>query len=127
MNTATAISNSFIARNNCAASGNSEWLVRWTEEIDNLVSILPSGGGFDDGTEIIDADDKKISFKTAFHHMDEHGYDGWTMHTITVWPTFGGMDIRVSGVNKNDIKEYIVDVFSGILASEYSWTFKAVR
>jgi len=78
---------------------------------------LPSGSGFDAGTQFdIDAnvDDKRdrLTFSTAFHHMDQHGgYDGWTSHTVTVWPTWQGIDLKVSGRDRNGIKEYIAEAF----------------
>jgi hypothetical protein len=38
-------------------------------------------------------------------------YDGWTDHTVIVTPTFSGIDITVTGRDKNDIKNYIGEVF----------------
>lgn len=77
-------------------------------------ACLPSGSGFDQGSRF-DAersDLAKLVFYTAFHHMDENGtYAGWTEHTVTARPTFIGTDVRVSGPNRNDIKDYIADVF----------------
>lgn len=116
---ATAI----VARDNCKKSNNLEWLDRWTEHIDNLVDMLPSGSGFDNGTKLNEdrSHTCKLVFETSFHHMSDSGmYDGWTEHTVTVTPTFGAgsMDIRVSGRNRNDIKEYIADSFYQALTTE---------
>jgi hypothetical protein len=106
------------ARRNCITSGNTEWFERWTERIEQLVSFLPSGSGWDNATKIdLDAShgDKLVLFG-AFHHMDEAGgYDGWTDHTVTVTPSFTGLNIRVSGRNRNDIKEYLHEIFDGDL------------
>lgn len=74
----------------------------------------PSGSGFDQGTQLDFDSCKKnrIVFTTAFHHMDEHGgYDGWTNHTVVVYPAFDGFDIRVTGRNRNDIKDYVQSTF----------------
>lgn len=75
----------------------------------------PRGSGFDSGTKI-DLDRSRadrLVFNTAFHHMNEHGYyDGWTEHTVTVRPTFGTTpEVRISGRNRNGIKDYIADTF----------------
>lgn len=90
---------------------------------DRITNILPSGSGFDSGTKIVEASDSRIVFETAFHHINENGfYDGWTEHRVTVKPSFiFGFDITVSGKNKNQIKEYIGDVFNAALSSEFDW------
>lgn len=88
-----------------------------------LKQYLPGGADFDNG-ESCDVFDKgttlnvdkstpqKLVFNTAFHHMNERGhYTKRTEHTVTVRPAFQGLDIRVSGRNHNDIKEYIEGCF----------------
>jgi len=83
-----------------------------------LEKYLPSGSGFDNGTTLnVDkSTSQKLVFEAAFHHMNEHGhYTRWTDHTVTVRPAFQGLDIRVSGRNHNDIKEYIGDCFDHCL------------
>lgn len=86
-------------------------------------AILPSGSGFDCGTKILNADEKKIVFFTEFHHMNENGYyDGWTKHRITVTPDFiSGINIRIYGKNRSQIKEYIHVLFHGLLMSDFDW------
>jgi len=49
--------------------------------------------------------------------MTEGAYSGWSEHVITATATFTGLDIRVSGRDRNGIKEYIAEEFSGCLAS----------
>jgi len=50
--------------------------------------------------------------------MDESGgYGGWTEHYVTVTPTFTGIDIKVSGKNRNEIKDYIAEAFEVCLNS----------
>lgn len=84
--------------------------------------FMPSGSGFDSGTRF-DFDKSRANrfvFVTDFHHMDENGYyEGWTHHEITVIPTFTGFDIsRISGRDRNGIKDYIADTFYCALATE---------
>ena len=84
------------------------------EKLAQLQDLLPSGSGFDAGTQI-DLDKstpEKIVLNTAFHHMNDGGYyDGWTEHTVTVRPSFlWDFDIRVGGRDRNCIKEYIAEM-----------------
>lgn len=120
MTLASDIVNTLVARKNCEKSGNVEWREKWADRLDSLVSELPSGGGFDAGTTL-DEDKSgptRLVFQTSFHHMNDGGmYDGWTEHTVTVVPTFTGLDVKVSGANRNDIKDYIAEVFVSLLSS----------
>lgn len=94
-----------------------------TQRLDQLVKLLPSGSGFDAGTEFLTvaSGSKKLIFKTAYHHMDEHGgYCGWTEHEVIVTPCLDhtGIDMRVTKKDKNNIKEYILEVFFSALQEE---------
>ncbi len=114
------IASLITAAENCAKTGNKEWLGKHVERLNMLSrNFLPSGSGIDSGTTI-DLDKSngaKIVLNTAFHHMGEHGmYTTWTDHTVTIRPAFQGFDIAISGRNRNDIKEYLHDVFSHCLA-----------
>jgi hypothetical protein len=108
---------------NCQVTGNAEWLQKHEISLSSVLrTYLPSGSGFDAGTtlEREKSSDKKLVFRTAYHHMNGGGYyDGWTEHLVTALPTFDGIEIRVSGRNRNSIKEYIVDVFWNALTQEY--------
>jgi len=120
MTLASDIVNTLVARQNCEKSGNVEWREKWAERLDVLVSNLPSGSGL--GADTTLDEDKsgptRLVFQTSFHHMNDGGmYDGWTEHTVTVVPTFTGLDIKVSGRNRNDIKDYIAEVFVSLLSS----------
>jgi len=100
----------------CQEEENTHWILTHKDEIGRLVkTYMPSGSGFDNGTNISldDSNADRLVFKTSFHHMDSHGgYDGWTEHTVIVRPDFdGGVRLTVKGVNRNDIKEYISDCF----------------
>jgi len=123
-----AISQALVSRRNCSVSGNKGWMQKWDTRINQLEQELPSGSGFDRGTDVV-ADVRtpefEIKLSTQFHHMNGVGmYDGWTDHVVTVRPTFDGLDFSVSGQNKREIKDYIVQHFSYALqlqAPEVPW------
>ena len=110
------------ARLNCEISGNKEWFEKHEARIEELVkNYMPSGSGFDCGTKI-DLDKstpEKLVFYTDFHHMNEGYYDGWTEHRITVRPSLAfGFTLTISGRNRNEIKDYIHQVFDCALNEE---------
>jgi hypothetical protein len=85
------------------------------DEIIRLVTaFMPSGSGFDSGTEFSfdKSTESRLVFNVGFHHMDEHGgYAGWTHHVVTVEATFNSANVKVSGRDRNGIKDYIADCF----------------
>jgi hypothetical protein len=89
------------------------------DEIEDIIrEKFPSGSGFNAGTIFNETNSKKnkLMFTTFFHHMDEHGgYNGWTDHDIIVTPDWNGYNIRVTGKNRNNIKEYISETFCLVL------------
>lgn len=116
-----------LARLNCITSGNTEWKLRHEVRICELVfQHMPSGAGWDNGTKIdLDASHSdKLVFFGSFHHMNANGfYDGWTFHKITVTPSFAfKFHIRISGSNRNEIKDYLHDLFSVALETEVNST-----
>lgn len=112
------------AHKNCNARNprNDEWFDKWTNRINELVRKLPSGSGIDCGTKIdLDAThEEKLVLYASFHHMNDGGfYDGWTEHTITVTPSFTSkINLRISGRNRNDIKEYLNEEYYHALTQE---------
>ncbi|UCV26740.1 hypothetical protein [Ferribacterium limneticum] len=117
------ISNLLAARENCIKQGNLTWQTNHTEEIEKLVkNTMPSGSGFDAGTvlDLHTSKPNKLIFSTGFHHMDEHGgYDGWTHHQVVVTPNLQwDFDLRITGPNRNEIKDYIHDQFQNCLSWE---------
>ena len=116
------------ARRNCAESVNGtpslqDWFEKHSDRIEALVrEHMPSGSGFDSGTTLdLDASHaERLVFNTAFHHMEDGYYAGWTQHTVTVTPSFHGFNLRVSGRNRNDIKDYIGSMFHEALHTELS-------
>jgi hypothetical protein len=111
------ISSKLQAMENCQKSGNGEWLEKHEQAILDIVkNEMPSGSGFDNGTDL-DFDHstpEKLVFVTSFHHMNDGGYyDGWTDHTVIVTPSLQfGFNLKVTGINRNDIKSYIHEMFS---------------
>lgn len=111
------------ARKRCAYNPANEWFDKHTEEIGKLVKQhMPHGSGFDSGTTLdLDASHAdKLVFNTAFHHMDTNGYyAGWTEHTVTVTPSLQfKYHIRISGRNRNEIKEMIHESFDVALSTD---------
>lgn len=104
------------ARNYCNEKGLSDRSYIHEDRIQAIVdNEFPSGSGFDSGTtlDLDKSTPEKLVFHTAFHHMNPVGYyDGWTHHTVTVRPSLAyGFTLSVSGRNRRDIKEYIVQAF----------------
>lgn len=114
------------ARLNCISHHNVEWFEKHTEHIRQLIrDFMPSGSGWDHGTtlDLENSHADKLVFYGQFHHMDQNGfYDGWTDHTVTVTPSLASrFHIRISGRNRNDIKEYLTDTFSFALEIPIVW------
>ena len=114
------------ARLTCERVGNAEWFQKHSDTVNELIAdFLPSGSGWDNGTKI-DWDkstDEKLVFFGSFHHMDENGsYNGWTEHTITVKASLmHGLRIQIGGRNRNDIAEYLHEMFGVALQQDVYW------
>lgn len=111
------------AKANCERVDNAAWLERHTDLLQWIErNRLPSGSGINCGTRIdwAKSTDARLVLTCSFHHMDENGmYDGWTNHSVIVVPTFSGIDVRVTGRNRNQIKEYLADTFFEALTQRY--------
>lgn len=84
-----------------------------------LLARLPSGSGFDSGVKL-DREQSTVDrlvFNADFHHMSESGfYDGWTTHQVIIKPSLlWGFDMRITGRNRNEIKDYIYEVMESVL------------
>ena len=120
MTNAKALSRAIVSGRNAESSGNTEWAEKWRKRVSDIMDGAPSGSGFDNGTQLGDAHkltDRRLTFATSFHHMTDGGfYDGWTDHLITIEATFDGVGVKVSGRNRNDIKDYIAEIFASWLS-----------
>lgn len=116
------ISNNLLAIANCKATNNEEWRHKHQQTNEKLVKYyMPSGAGWDSGTtfEEDESNPHKLVFSGSYHHMNDLGtYDGWTDHKIIVTPRFNGIDIRITGRNRNGIKEYLHQLFYAALQQE---------
>jgi hypothetical protein len=102
---------------------NPEWKQTWTERIQSLVKEhLPSGSGVDSGTRFNweQSTPDKLVFNFEFHHMNQSGcYDGWTKHKAIVTPSLAlGFEVKITGPNRNQIKEYLHEIFYFALKTE---------
>jgi hypothetical protein len=55
--------------------------------------------------------------------MNDGGfYDGWTEHTVVVTPSFRGINLRISGRDRNQIKEYLYETYDYALTRLVQWS-----
>jgi len=110
------------ARLRCEERNNTEWYVRHTDVLNALKNKLPHGSGIDGENEIDlkQSTEGKIVIHISFHHMNDTGmYDGWTEHTIRVYPSLiHGIRLTISGRDRNDIKAYLYETFDYALQKE---------
>lgn len=98
-----------------------EWIQKHKDALRDLLSSSPSGSGFDEGARLSgNSTEEKLIFETSFHHMNDVGYyTGWTSHLVTLTPSFVyGFNLKVSGRNHREIKDYIGEVFHNWLSEE---------
>lgn len=92
--------------------------------INKLNELMPHGSGLDGGSETRllrnDSSSEKLVFPADFHHMNEHGfYDRWSYHRVIVTPSLlFGIILKVTGRDRNDIKDHIYQVFYDALMQE---------
>jgi len=119
---AAALAQALDAWKNCIKKYNAKWSDHWESEIDRLMDSAPSGSGIDSGTQLDrgKSDGNRLILQADYHHMDEWGhYDGWTQHTIRVYPhLYHGITLTISGRNRNAIKEHLYEVYDYWLQSE---------
>lgn len=103
------------AYQNCIKAGNETWAGKHAARIGEILSGGPSGSGIDNGTtlDMSRSTEERLVLCTSFHHMNEHGmYDGWSEHEVIVKGSlWSDIDIRVTGKDRNGIKDYLSDVF----------------
>ena len=111
-----AIARTMQAHTNCRVNGNKEWERNHEQTArDYCTKYMPSGSGIDTGTHIdLDASSgNKLVFDISYHHMNDVGmYDGWSEHTVIVTSDLCfGFDTRITGRNRNGIKDYLAEVY----------------
>jgi len=96
-----------------------EFVQQAEDKIAAMEKQLPYGSGFNNGSHVDfeKSTGEKIVIDTAFHHMDENGYyDGWTEHkVIVVASLMYGFRLKVTGKDRNRIKDYIAEQFLYII------------
>lgn len=116
---------SFIAFNNCKKDNKKEWEEKWELDIDQMLELLPRGSGIDAGVKFDWEKSKadKLIFTLGYHHMDQQGgYDGWTEHKLIITPSFSsGFHIKITGRNRNGIKEYLLDIFNEVFKVDHNY------
>lgn len=119
----TVLASTYIAWKNCQEKGNIEWFGKHQERLTDLVkNHLPHGSGFDSGCRFSfnRSTPDRLVIHTSFHHMDENGYyAGWTEHTVIVTASLAfGIEIRITGRDRNAWKDFAHDVFQTSLMEE---------
>lgn len=117
------LSSLITARRGCITHSNDEWIPKHTDKLLSLVrAYMPHGSGVDSGTQFdLDASHgEKLVFQMDFHHMDGNGYyDGWTEHQVIVTPSLAHhFHVRITGRNRNDIKEYLREMVGSALMED---------
>src|SRR5258706_15447981 len=117
-----ALASTLQAYHNCIVSNNQEWEEKHAERVKNLVAEhMPSGSGIDAGIYLDFESSKpdKLIFTFSYHHMDDGYYDGWTSHKLTINPSLAfDFDMRITGENHNNVKDYFYDTFNYALYQE---------
>ena len=122
------------AYHNGKARGNTEWTNKHSDRVERMCKdVLPHGSGIDSGCTIdldeCGADGERIVIHTSYHHMNDSGmYDGWTEHAVICKPSFvHTIDLRITGRDRNGIKEYLYDVFRTVLTAQVHENYDSDR
>jgi hypothetical protein len=93
-------------------------------------NVLPDGGGFNTGTRIDllgcemhlpepRGRHQRLTFRTSYQHFTDAGApDGWTDHTVFVYPDLASdFHLKVHGPDRDGVNAFIYDVFDTTLSS----------
>ena len=96
-------------------------------QIKALEALLPSGAGIDSGIKIdSESHADQIVLRLSFHHLNDHGYyDGWTDHVVRITPAFDGVNLRVGGRDRNQVKEYLEETLYRAVTAHYRSRYEA--
>jgi len=100
----------------CLVQNRAEWQAKHEHTLRQFVrETAPCGQTwYSTGLNIKKSSTTQLVFRGAFRHEDR-----WTEHTITVKPNFGlGFTFKISGLNKNDVKDCLKEMFTNWLSSE---------
>jgi hypothetical protein len=94
------------------------------DAIMNMCEHLPHGSGLDCGV-IFNFDEStpdKLVFMADFHHINDSGYyDGWSKHKVIITPSLQyGLSLRITGLDRNYIKDYLHELFSVVFSFDPS-------
>jgi hypothetical protein len=108
------------------ARGNQERVDDWEEKLVQIIKdFLPHGSGVDNGVDIdlSYSNHNRVKLTCGFHHMTGNGYyDGWTQHSIILTPSFTSQcDMKITGRDRNNIKEYLGQLFDNSLGQIIIW------
>ena len=103
---------------NCESPPMADWKAKHRASLKELLDFLPSGSGFDSGTELYPTSTpERLVFEVDFHHMNQDGfYTNWTKHRVIVTPCFAGFNVKVMGPDQNGIKDHIAECFHHALS-----------
>jgi hypothetical protein len=97
------------------------WIDGAEIRIKSAMDSAPHGSGIDSGIQLDDSSTaQKLVFTFGFHHMNENGmYDGWTQHKAIITPDLQfGYRLKITGRDRNQIKEYLYEIISFWLDSD---------
>lgn len=105
------------ARLSCLGSNNEIWRDKHETRIKEILrDRFPHGAGFDAGCHLNfeKSTGERLVIITSFHHMNDVGmYDGWTEHDVIITPSLQfHVNLKITGRNKNNIKDHIAELFS---------------
>lgn len=84
-------------------------------KLERIEQILPSGSGIDAGCriDIDNSNEKRIVITFGYHFMNDAGYyDGWEDYKLILTPSLtNDFDIRITGKNRREIKDYLYELF----------------
>ena len=101
------------------------WAKR-TKELSLLQELLPNGKGIREreglAVILLESTKKRIVIDTTYWHKNNS--DVWTSHQVIITPSFEGeINIRITGKNKDNVKDYLYDIFREALMSEIVCNF----
>lgn len=116
------LASKFTAYKNCQKVNNLDWEFKHKDAIELMLYNLPSGSGLDNGVKFDwnNSTSEKLVFTFSYHHLNEDGYyTGWTDHKLVITPSLAfGININITGKDKNGVKEYLTDMFNDIFTTD---------